>query len=233
MAYKNKEDRIKYDKNYYLTIRKQKYIYHPLVKKTREEKLANKRAWYWANLEKAKAIAKKSREKHKEQRRLDYKLWVEKNKEHFNQYHREYSKRYFQINKEKYAIRNKIWLKNNPERAKEIIKKSKILHKEDIKMREKIYHKTLQGRYKLLRNSAVKRNKILELSFEEFCEIIKQPCNYCGETEKRIGIDRVDNIKGYTKENSAPCCNPCNMMKKTMSKDDFLTHIEKIYKYNS
>lgn len=40
----------------------------------------------------------------------------------------------------------------------------------------------------------------------EFC---KQPCIYCGDT-RNIGLDRIDNSKGHTKDNVVPCCYECN-----------------------
>ena len=32
---------------------------------------------------------------------------------------------------------------------------------------------------------------------------------YCGDTED-IGLDRIDNTKGHTKDNVVPCCYICN-----------------------
>jgi len=231
MAYKNKEDRIKYDREYYLKVKKSKYIPHPRVKKTKEEKLATKRAWMRANPEKVKEMTKQSREKHKEQRKLDTKLWAEKNRKWLKEYHAKYNKKWYQENKESNDKRSKKWTKNNPKQWQVIAKKYSILHKEDIVERDKRYNKTLKGRYKVLRNGAKHRNRKLELSFEQFCEIVERPCIYCGETEKRIGIDRTDNTIGYTKKNSAPCCTVCNFMKRTMTKKDFLLHIDKVYNY--
>jgi len=229
MSYKNKEDQIKYDKEYYLKVKKPNYIPHPRVKKTREEKLADKRAWYYANPEKVKEMSKRSREKHKEQRKLDNKIWVENNKEWIKKYHKRYGEKYYQENKEEINIRSKKWAKDNPDKWQDMVRKSKIFHREDIVEREKRYRKTLQGKYKSLRNSAKQRNYKLELSFKQFCEVIDNPCVYCGETEERIGVDRIDNSVGYTLENSAPCCKICNFMKRAMSVDDFLNHIKKIY----
>ena len=40
-------------------------------------------------------------------------------------------------------------------------------------------------------------------------EFVKQPCIYCGDTED-IGLDRIDNSKGHTKDNVVPCCYTCN-----------------------
>lgn len=61
--------------------------------------------------------------------------------------------------------------------------------------------------------------------------MINSVCSYCGIKEK-LGIDRVDNSVGYTKENSVPCCKLCNFMKKAMSRNDFLSRIKKIYEFN-
>ena len=58
-------------------------------KATREQKLAGKRKWYYDNIEKVKASSKKSREKHKDQRKLDNKNWVEKNKKYLSTYRKE------------------------------------------------------------------------------------------------------------------------------------------------
>jgi len=45
-------------------------------------------------------------------------------------------------------------------------------------------------------------------------------------------MDRVDSSKGYEKDNVVPCCTRCNLMKLTYSREDFLTHAMKIYKFN-
>ena len=59
--------------------------------KSREKRLENKRAWYKNNIEKVKIQSKKSRLKHAEQRKLDNKVWSDKNKEHLKQYRRKHS----------------------------------------------------------------------------------------------------------------------------------------------
>jgi hypothetical protein len=226
MPFKNEEARLKNYRERYLA----KYGHYPkpLVRKTKEEKLAVKRAWALANKDKEKAYAEKSREKHKEQRRLDNKLWVEKNKDYYLQYHRKYNKKWYKENKESNHQRSLKWARNNPERFKEIKKKFMETHPEDVKAGLIRYRKTLKGRYRVLKGSAVKRGYLVGVNFEQFCKIISNPCAYCGENEKRIGIDRVDNKIGYTLENCVPCCNPCNMMKKIMNVDDFLGHIKRV-----
>lgn len=103
----------------------------------------------------------------------------------------------------------------------------------------------------LLRNyksSAKKRNYSFELTPEQFENLIKSDCYYCGsKSELRHfktygssefginlpynGIDRFDNTKGYTINNCVPCCGKCNIMKSTMSFTDFKSHIIKLAKH--
>ncbi len=45
------------------------------------------------------------------------------------------------------------------------------------------------------------------------------------------GIDRLDNNKGYTSQNSKSCCKQCNYFKNTLTVDAFLTHVKIIYDY--
>jgi 5-methylcytosine-specific restriction endonuclease McrA len=43
------------------------------------------------------------------------------------------------------------------------------------------------------------------------------------------GIDRVDNTKGYTIENSRPCCFRCNQAKSSMTEQEFFDWIKAVY----
>lgn len=43
------------------------------------------------------------------------------------------------------------------------------------------------------------------------------------------GIDRIDNSKGYTKENSITACKQCNISKSTYSQQDFINWINNCY----
>ena len=69
--------------------------------------------------------------------------------------------------------------------------------------------------YKEYINGALKREYEFLLSFEEFSELIDKECIYCNHNifEEVNGIDRIDNLKGYTKENTVPCCEMCNRIK--------------------
>lgn len=100
----------------------------------------------------------------------------------------------------------------------------------------------LIARYK---RSAKSKNLEFSLSDEDLETLFKSPCHFCGQSETNVckglgkssgdyayvGIDRVDTFRGYTKENSVPCCWICNMMKNTLEVGYFLSHIEKINTY--
>lgn len=92
------------------------------------------------------------------------------------------------------------------------------------------------------------------MSFEQFAELSKSPCKYCGvehskeiedrlsetKSKKRLsdyvlkcnGIDRVDSLKGYTAENSVACCKFCNTAKNTMPESEFYKWVKMVYEYN-
>ena len=90
------------------------------------------------------------------------------------------------------------------------------------------------------RAGAKERNLNFDLSSSEFDELIFAKCFYCdsdptnkstaqsGNSIRYNGIDRLDSKVGYVAENCVPCCNICNMMKKTMNLCDFVLQCKKI-----
>lgn len=51
------------------------------------------------------------------------------------------------------------------------------------------------------------------LTIDDIHALINLPCEYCGDSQKLSEIDRKDSSKGYTKDNVAPACRRCNMIK--------------------
>lgn len=97
----------------------------------------------------------------------------------------------------------------------------------------KRYKKNPWNRFKLLIVSAKRRNIIIDITYAEFLDFWDNKCVYCGFfDEGEISIDRIDSLKGYTIDNCVSCCGKCNMMKKNLSKLDFIEHCKKIVKYN-
>lgn len=99
--------------------------------------------------------------------------------------------------------------------------------------------KSLYGSYK---RGASKRGLNFDLLIEYFISLLTSNCYYCDYPPKQNfkkdgslfgclynGIDRVDNSKGYTKENSVPCCKFCNFSKSKGTEEEFkewLLHIK-------
>ena len=97
------------------------------------------------------------------------------------------------------------------------------------------------------KGNAKNRKREFSLSFEQFKELTTSRCVYCGKFPAQKytpraykntppeclynGIDRVDNKKDYIAENCVPCCGLCNYIKREMSKDEFISHVQTIINY--
>jgi hypothetical protein len=103
--------------------------------------------------------------------------------------------------------------------------------------------------------NAKKRNLSFNLDKSFFMEIISMPCYYCGikpsyrnqkSTYKKVrttrkknpsgiecnGIDRINTLIGYEKNNVVPCCSFCNYLKKRVSEKEFYENIKRIYEFS-
>lgn len=102
---------------------------------------------------------------------------------------------------------------------------------------------SINSAWKSLRTNAKSRNIKVEITKEDFIEMAKSNCFYCdAEPLEKIyynqpkwstpaklnGIDRVDNNKDYTIENSVPCCYTCNRGKMNLSLEEFKAWIIKL-----
>jgi len=175
---------------------------------------------------------KKYREKNKEKAKKYRKDYWEKNKEKLLVKNRETGKIWYQKNKERNLERGRKWQRNNRKRAVEIVQKYVSKNKEKVKIYQKNFEQSFDGKYRLIKHRHQKRWKYELFTLNEFIELSSMSCRYCGGVNKTKGIDRIDNKIGYTKENSVSCCKLCNYMKNNYSVDDFLAHIKKIYEHN-
>lgn len=127
------------------------------------------------------------------------------------------------------------WCSENKEKYNAYMREWQSKNKDRLRPKQREYYHTklsVSVLYQRLHANAKERNYECTLSKDDFTNIISKPCVYCGENEKRIGIDRKDSLQGYTKENSSPCCKVCNYMKRSLTVKDFLEHIAKIYNKN-
>jgi len=73
-----------------------------------------------------------------------------------------------------------------------------------------------QRAYKHLTQKAKARKWLVTLTMDEYEKIHGTPCHYCFETFTQVkgyGLDRLDNTKGYHKDNVVSCCGPCNAIR--------------------
>jgi len=90
------------------------------------------------------------------------------------------------------------------------------------------------------RSNAKRRGYTFTFLREEFAAIIAKNCFYCDGPPLSLakrdydsilynGIDRLDNSHGYVQGNCVACCRRCNMMKGTMSVQEFFEAIKIIH----
>jgi hypothetical protein len=94
--------------------------------------------------------------------------------------------------------------------------------------------------YNNYKRAAERRNFVFELSQQQFKVLTKGNCTYCGiepTQESKVkessiyvynGIDRKDNLIGYTVENTCACCVHCNRAKHSMALNEFLEWLNRI-----
>ena len=120
------------------------------------------------------------------------------------------------------------WRTQNRERvnasARALYKRDKIrINKLRSKMR-KHWSCLPTGKFAMYRSSAKVRHLGFTISFKQFMKFWQQPCFYCGNIPTTIGLDRIDNDKGYTMDNIVPCCGDCNFAKKNRDVMTYVTH---------
>ena len=111
------------------------------------------------------------------------------------------------------GIRNRYFKHKNDYTIEEIIfGKKKKRGSKIIKDQTEISKKRAKAS-KMLSSYRLKDKKnntsICDYTLEEMLEVLDKACVYCGDFN-RIGLDRLNNDKGHTKDNTVPCCYECN-----------------------
>ncbi len=103
----------------------------------------------------------------------------------------------------------KAWRDKNPEKVEQI-KEEK--------------NKNINYSYKNYIRSADDKNLNFELTKEQFIELCRKECFYCGDIQEKgfNGIDRIDCKGDYIKDNIVPCCEICNWIKGSLNQEVFL-----------
>lgn len=129
-----------------------------------------------------------------------------------------YMREYRLRNKEKIQAYQKSYAEDNKEVRKQQKRvrdqRYRELHKEEILKRER----TPKRRYQTAKNDAKRRGLEFNLSFDYWQIEVNKTCHYCRDvlgkrSETTVGLDRLDNSKGYVEGNVASCCAFCNFTK--------------------
>ena len=113
-------------------------------------------------------------------------------------------------------------IKRNLLKPEELVMYHKVLAKEiepPLDMKYSLYTpkkiSSTKKRWGRLLAYARRKQIPLELTFEQYQNIISIPCVYCSaiNLSTGYGIDRIKPSLGYTYENSVSCCPPCNQIK--------------------
>lgn len=188
--------------------------------KHREEINRKNRERYQQNIEKERERSRakyyRDKEKTKEQKRK----WNAENKEQLEKYQAQYR----ELNKDKELARSKRWYEQqDPVKLYQKRKQRQLeLHGTNA------YYITPERNFKMYQRNAKKRNISFDITFEDFKQHWQQQCYYCNDYIETIGIDRLDNNKGYTKDNIVSCCRLCNWMKNKFDASSFIEQCMKI-----
>ena len=92
-------------------------------------------------------------------------------------------------------------------------RKNKPATRLELREEEKNY---IERRFKYAIDTASRKNQEWTIEYFDYENMIStNTCTYCKSSLNKngIGLDRLDSLKGYTKENCVACCYDCNKVK--------------------
>ena len=101
------------------------------------------------------------------------------------------------------------------------------------KIRDSQYGKRPPAKYKICEYAAKIRGYEFSLTFDQFMNLWRVPCHYCGAEVANIGVDRIDNSKGYFDGNVISACSSCNFAKSSLTLYEFISWIQRAYNYQN
>ena len=211
----------------------------------KDEILEKQKEYYEKNKKEISERTKQYREQNKEKLKARKAKYREENREIL----RDKDRKYRAANKEKRAEQSARSREKNRENTRKKDRERYQLNKEQLRERSnhyyhthkekfseynKKYQQTPNGRYQTYKSRAKRKGWDFGYTLEDFHNMFDNTtCHYCGDKIVGIGIDRLDNKLGYTKENTVPCCTTCNNMKYIYDHDFFINHITIISQFQN
>ena len=93
-----------------------------------------------------------------------------------------------------------------------------------------INRNNIKYRVPLLKRAAIDRNYVWDVSMtDDVCEsMMTGPCFYCYSKKELNGIDRMNNFRGYYRDNCVGCCKTCNHSKLCLDAHTFVIRCRRI-----
>jgi hypothetical protein len=120
---------------------------------------------------------------------------------------------YYQVNKDNIDQKSKEYRNINTEKVKLKNRQHYHKNKNNILKYQKDISKSPKRKFQQGVKAAMDRQIEWLLCFEEYAQLIEQPCHYCKtslETWGGTSLDRINNDLGYIITNVLPCCGTCN-----------------------
>ena len=88
-------------------------------------------------------------------------------------------------------------------------------HPKRVKVTMHRQNRRLEARFGAAKSNAERKNHTWDIEFSDYSNLLIQPCYYHGGklSETGIGLDRLDNLRGYSLDNVVPCCGICNFVR--------------------
>lgn len=164
---------------------------------------------------------------------LDNNNWRQGLREHrtykCNECYKTEKRNYYWNNREVILKKSKEYYETPQERLKRLkyAAEYRKVNKDKISNYQKTaYHTDIKYRATNLLGGCIRVDKkrgheVCDYTKEEFINTISKPCTYCKDIEEHRGLDRIDNAKGHTKDNTVPACTTCNI-----ARSDLISHEE-------
>ncbi|AGE58963.1 hypothetical protein PBCVOR070422_071R [Paramecium bursaria Chlorella virus OR0704.2.2] len=187
-----------------------------ILQKSKEDRIKNP--------DKYKQINKKKYENHKQEIQQKNKEYYQEHKEEISQQRKEHYKEH----KEEISQQRQEYYNEHKEKINERRREKRANEPEVALAKSQTYSNSSIGKCRDIVSGAKQRQIDVDMTRDDIMKLTDMPCFYCGtETTDKVsrnGIDRMNNLIGYTLNNSVSCCWMCNNMKKCL---DALTFVER------